>query len=60
MVKRLQAEFEKILTSKDLTEHVAFSGVEFDIKSGNELTVFIRSEQTKWGNLVKTAGIKSE
>ena len=60
VVKRLQAEFEKILTSKDVTEHVAFSGVEFDIKTGNELMEFIRSEQTKWGNLVKTAGIKPE
>lgn len=60
VVKRLQAEFEKILTSKDLTDHVAFAGVDFDIKTGNELTDFIRSEQTKWGNLVKAAGIKSD
>lgn len=60
VIKRLQAELEKILTSKDVTEHIAFSGVEFDIKSGNELADFIRSEQTKWGNLVKAAGIRTD
>ena len=60
VIKRLQAEFERILTHKDLTEHIAFSGVEFDPKTGNALVEFIRSEQTKWGNLVKSAGIKSE
>ena len=60
VVKRLRAEFEKILTSKELTEHVAFSGVEFDIKSGSELVEFIRSEQTKWGNVVRAAGIKPD
>jgi len=60
VVHRLQAEFERILTSKDLTDHVAFAGVDFDIKTGNDLTDFIRNEQAKWRNVVAIAGIKPE
>ena len=60
VMKRLQSEFEKILTNKDLIGHVAFSGVEFDLKTGTALADFIRSEQTKWGNLVRTAGIRND
>jgi hypothetical protein len=48
------------MRSPDVTGHLAFSGVEFDVVRANDLSEFIRSEQTKWGDLVRKAGVKSE
>ena len=60
VVTRLKSEIGKIVSSPDVAGHVAFSGVEFEVRSGNDLTEFIRNEQMKWGNLVKAAGVKAE
>jgi len=60
VMTRLNFEIGKILSSLDVSGHVAFSGVEFDIRSGDDLTEFIRNEQMKWGNLVKAADVKAE
>jgi tripartite-type tricarboxylate transporter receptor subunit TctC len=57
---RLKAEFQSIMSSPDVTGHLAFSGVEFDVAGTNEPIEFIRSEQEKWGALVRAAGIKAE
>jgi tripartite-type tricarboxylate transporter receptor subunit TctC len=60
VMSRLKSELQKILSSPDVTGHLAFSGVEFDVAGTDDLTGFIRSEQAKWGDLVRKAGMKSE
>ena len=57
---RLQSELQRIAASADIRDHSAFSGMDFEVKTGSDLIEFIRAEQTKWGNLVKVAGVKVE
>lgn len=57
---RLKNTIEKIASSPDLTNHVAYAGLEFDVRTGSDLTAFIGAEQIKWGNLIKAAGLKPE
>jgi tripartite-type tricarboxylate transporter receptor subunit TctC len=57
---RLRVELEKIGNSSDIRDHIGFSGVEFEVRSGNDFIDFIRAEQVKWGYLVKAAGIRTD
>ena len=57
---RLRAELEKIASNPDIRDHIGFSGLDFEIRTGSDLMEFIRTEQTKWGNLVRAAGIKAD
>jgi tripartite-type tricarboxylate transporter receptor subunit TctC len=58
IIDRLQAAFSKALSSPDLKERFAGQGVEVDALARDQFALVIREEITKWGAVVRAAGVK--
>ena len=56
IVQRLYAEISKALQDPGLRESFRAVGVEPDATSGEELMRYMRSEDEKWGKVVKETG----
>lgn len=60
LVARLNAEILRVLGRADARERLFNSGLEYVGNTPVEFAAIIKSEMTKWGRLIKTAGIKEE
>jgi tripartite-type tricarboxylate transporter receptor subunit TctC len=56
IVQRLTTEIAKALTDRDLQSKFRDAGVEADSMSGDELVRYMRTEDAKWGKVVKETG----
>jgi tripartite-type tricarboxylate transporter receptor subunit TctC len=60
IVQRLNAELVKILEMPDVRKTLGDQGADLQGGSPEDFGTFMRSESTRWGIVVKQAGIKSE
>ena len=60
VVSRVFKEFNKALSSAAAKAHGAEMGYEYGSESPEEFSLFIKSEISKWGQVVKDAKIKME
>ena len=60
IVARLNSELTKALTSSDLKERLAATGIEPMTSTPEQFGSFIRSEMTRFAAVIKAAGIKPE
>jgi tripartite-type tricarboxylate transporter receptor subunit TctC len=60
IVRRLNQEMVKALQSTEARERLFNSGVEAMGSTPEQFAAVLKSEMTKWGKVIKDAGIKSE
>jgi tripartite-type tricarboxylate transporter receptor subunit TctC len=60
IVKKLEGEFMKIARLPDVASRLKAIGVEAVGTSTQEFTDILKSEVTRWGDVVKSANIKIE
>jgi tripartite-type tricarboxylate transporter receptor subunit TctC len=60
IVNKLNAESVRILRTPEVAERVANLGAEPVASSAAEYAEFLKAEMTRWGKVVRAAGIKSE
>jgi len=60
IVRRLNQEMVKALQSTEARERLFSSGVEAMGSTPEQFAAVLKSEMTKWGKVIKDAGIKSE
>ncbi|MBC7781177.1 MAG: tripartite tricarboxylate transporter substrate binding protein [Proteobacteria bacterium] len=60
IVTRIADETGKVLRSPGFREKLLIQGAEPVGSSPDEFAAFVKSEYTRWGNLVKQSGIKAE
>ncbi len=60
VVEKLHGELVKILTSPEIARAFAAHGVDPAHSTPRELEAYMRAESTRWGKVIKTAGIKLE
>ncbi|HEY1230601.1 MAG TPA: tripartite tricarboxylate transporter substrate binding protein [Ramlibacter sp.] len=58
VVTRLNAETTKILQSPDVLDRLRGLGISVDSGSPEQFAAFLRSENAKWGKIVKASGAK--
>jgi tripartite-type tricarboxylate transporter receptor subunit TctC len=58
IIARLHEEFRKVLADPGIRSFLTKSGVEPDGGTPDELGKYMRSELSKWAQVVKTANIK--
>lgn len=60
IVERLNREVQKMLTAAEVRERLVAQGAEPGGGTPEEFARFIRNEITKWGKVVKAAGLRVE
>ena len=60
IVERLNREVNRIQTSPDMRNHLAYAGAEIPIMSPQEFAEFIRNDRPRWAALARQAGVKPE
>ena len=60
IVRQLASELTKILRQPEARARLLQNGIEPRIASGRELTEFLDAERGKWGQIIKSAGIKAD
>ncbi|MEO7404076.1 MAG: tripartite tricarboxylate transporter substrate-binding protein, partial [Burkholderiales bacterium] len=60
IIARLHTEIAKILATREAREWLATQGAEPGGESPEVFGAFIKSELTRWGPIVREAGIKPE
>lgn len=60
IVARLNAALVKILRSPEATDWFSMQGVRPVDDSPEAFAAYIKAEHTKWGNIIRTTGMKSE
>jgi tripartite-type tricarboxylate transporter receptor subunit TctC len=60
VVQKLNQELVRAFNAPDVREQVAATGSEIVGGRSDEFAAFIRAEITKWGGIIKDAGIKSQ
>jgi tripartite-type tricarboxylate transporter receptor subunit TctC len=60
IVDRLNAEMVRALATPDLRERILAMGADPVGNTPEEYTAFVQNEITKWGKVIKAAGIKGE
>jgi tripartite-type tricarboxylate transporter receptor subunit TctC len=60
LIARLHGDVVKILKTDDVRERLAADGAEVVANTPDEFAAYIKSELTKWGRVVKAAGIRAE
>lgn len=58
IIDRLHAELIKAINSQEVREKLLAEGADVETSSPEELSVFFRSEITKWARIVKISGAK--
>ena len=58
IVDKISTDMRRVLAQPDMRERLAAIGVDIRASSPDELAVFQRSEQAKWGKIVKDSGAK--
>jgi len=60
VISRLHAEITKIMQSADVKERLAADGAEVVANTPEQFSAYIRAEITKWGKVIREAGIRPE
>ena len=60
IISRLNAEIAKILRTQEARDWFAEQGGEPIIETPEEFAAFIKSEHSRWGKIIREAGIKPE
>jgi tripartite-type tricarboxylate transporter receptor subunit TctC len=60
IITRLNAEIQKILRTQEARNWLAEQGGEPILETPEEFTSYIRAEYSRWGKLIREAGIKAE
>jgi tripartite-type tricarboxylate transporter receptor subunit TctC len=60
IIKRLNTELVKIVTSAEMREQLENAGAVAVGSTSAEFTVLIQSERTRWAKMIKTAGLRME
>jgi tripartite-type tricarboxylate transporter receptor subunit TctC len=60
VIQRLNRELVRVFNSPDVRELATSTGTEVVGGRPDEFAAFIRSEITKWGGIIKEAGIKPQ
>ena len=60
IIDRLNREVREILALDEINKAFLTQGVEMDYRGSTEFAAFVKSETTRWGNVVKKANIKLE
>jgi tripartite-type tricarboxylate transporter receptor subunit TctC len=60
IVERLNAESVKAMTAADTRERLGAMGAEPASSTPEQATEFLRAEYTRWGKVIREAGIKAE
>lgn len=60
VVARLNREMRRILDAPDMREKILASGGEAAGCSPEDLTAMVKQEMTKWGRIIKDAGLRGE
>ena len=60
IVAKLNAEFARILSAKDIKDRLAAQGTEVRTDTPESFGVFIRNETARWAKLVKESRAKFE
>jgi tripartite-type tricarboxylate transporter receptor subunit TctC len=60
VIRGLTEAVAKVLKDPDMTKRLADVGAEPGTLSGDAFAAFLRSESDKWGQVVKTAGVRVE
>ena len=59
IVQRLNAEVRRALAAADLQQRFAELSLSVDPSSPEELDAIIKSEATRWGEVIRRAGIRA-
>jgi len=60
IVKRLNTEMVKILTSPETKDRISKSGVDVIAGSPEQFSTFLKSEVARWAKVIQEAGIKAD
>lgn len=60
IITRLNAEISKFMNTSDMREKLAAHGAEPAVSTPSEYTAQIKSDFTKWAQVIKDAGIKAD
>ena len=60
IISRLNSEIAKILKTQEARDWFAEQGAEAIIETPEEFGAFIKSEHSRWGKIIREAGIKAE
>ena len=60
IIARLNAEIAKVMNTAVVKERMATQGFERLSMSPGEFAAFLQTDLTKWGKVIKTAGIRAE
>lgn len=60
IIERLHAELVKVTAVAELRDRLRAMGGEPDSRSPEQFAEFMRSEQARWGKVIREAGIKAE
>ena len=60
IVKRLNTEMVKILTSPEIKDRISKSGVDVIAGSPEQFSAFLKSEVARWAKVIQEAGIKAD
>jgi len=60
VVRRVAAELTKILGQPETRQRLLALGIEPRVASGRELVEFLDAERSKWGQVIRSAGIKAD
>ena len=57
---RISSEMQKVLASEELKERFIALGMDAVSSTPDEMAAFMRREQERYGNIIRTANIKVE
>jgi tripartite-type tricarboxylate transporter receptor subunit TctC len=60
IVRRLNAEMQKVLSRKDVQQQLASLGQDVILGTPEEFASFMRSERPRWGRMIRAAGLQPE
>jgi len=60
IVRRLNTEMVKILTSAEVKQRITNSGVDVVAGSPEQFSAFLKSEVARWAKVIQDAGIKAD
>jgi tripartite-type tricarboxylate transporter receptor subunit TctC len=59
-VERIAAEVQKVMAAQAFKDRASSLGAEANYLDPQKMTAYAQSEYTKWGRVIKTAGIKAD
>jgi tripartite-type tricarboxylate transporter receptor subunit TctC len=60
IVERLNREIVAVMSSDDMKQKLANQGTEVRTSTPDEFAAYIKEEIAKWGDVIRTAGLKAQ